>query len=280
MILPDLMLPFRSNQTLTEYGLDTLNEALDKRHFKSYPHNIVYQYNSRGFRDAEWSADNALADAIWCVGDSFTTGMGNCYEHIWPQILQHETQYRTINVSLDGASNEWIAQQSAEIIKQVQPVNLVIMWSFFHRRQINDVMSAEKTQYWDGNTTYAEDFDNFYNLCTSLDNSKTNIIHLLIPKAFFFYDADITTEWNKIRAPSWPVQLPSNIDSLPAAIVKELKKIDSYDKLRSIQRYNTLPIKIKNYAGEVNQLDYARDGLHFGEETSRELVDLILPLLR
>jgi len=277
VILPDLILPHRVNQTLTEYGVDTLNEALDKQHFKTYPYNVLYQYNSRGFRDSEWPAD--AADAIWCVGDSFTTGMGNCYEHIWTQQLQVKAQHKTINISLDGASNDWIAEQTNKIIQQAQPKNIVIMWSFFHRRQIDCTSLIDKTQFCDGRSTHAEDFGHFYKLCTGLDNSKTNIIHLLIPKAFYYYDCDVNVEWNKIKGPDWPLTITDNISGLPDFIINELVQADCYNKLQSMLKYATLPKKIKNYIGEVKQLDYARDGLHFGKETSNKLVDLILPLL-
>jgi hypothetical protein len=280
VILPDLILPYRVNQTLTEYGVDTLNAALDKQHFKTYPYNILYQYNSRGFRDAEWPEDNDLADAIWCIGDSFTTGMGNYYEHIWTQQLQSKTQHRTINISLDGASNDWIVEQTNKIIQKVQPKNLVIMWSFFHRRQIDNTSSIEEKQFWDGRSTHAADFDHFYKLCTGIASSTTNLIHLLIPNAFYYCGTDVNIEWDKVKGPDWPSTVPNDINSLPEYIIKELMQFDCYDKLQSVQKYAALPKEIKNYTGEVKLLDYARDGLHFGKETSDKLVDLILPLLR
>ena len=66
-------------------GMDTLEECQDKDHYLSYTKDISYRYNSRGFRDHEWPED--LSDVVWCVGDSFTVGIGQPFEETWPQLL-------------------------------------------------------------------------------------------------------------------------------------------------------------------------------------------------
>jgi hypothetical protein len=143
MILPDFVLPSRVNQTWSYSGIDSLELCLNKKHFESYPHDITYRYNSRGFRDAEWPNNiEELQSAIWCVGDSFTVGLGSPLEHTWPWILQQITQRRTINVSMDGASNMWIARKSLDIVNKIKPAHLVIQWSYISRREknINDIL--------------------------------------------------------------------------------------------------------------------------------------------
>jgi hypothetical protein len=280
VILPNLIVPSRINQTLSEYGLDTLKESIDKQHFKSYPYTVNYQYNSRGFRDAEWP-DN-LKDAVWCIGDSFTTGMGNSFEHIWPQVLQHRTQRRTINVSLDGASNNWIAESAASIIQEVGPKNIVIFWTFFHRRQVGDSLtSAEDRQVREFQTTYAEDFENSYSLITGLDCQNTNVIHAMIPHAFFFADISIKKLWNNVRGPHWPLIIPKSLDMLPTDILSELKgQLGCYNELDIMLRYKSCSTDIHNCLGEITQKDFARDGLHIGKQTNEQFVDLIIPLLQ
>ena len=54
MILPDFLLPSRVNKRWEFSGIDSIEQCLDKNHFKNYPHPITYSYNSRGFRDNEW----------------------------------------------------------------------------------------------------------------------------------------------------------------------------------------------------------------------------------
>ena len=136
MILPDFVIPSRVNQIWDVSGIDTFKDCYNRSHFMSYAHKVLYQYNSRGFRDAEWPCDlSNLKSSIWCLGDSFTAGIGSPVEHTWPYVLQEQTRTRTINVSMDGASNNWISRKALQIISDVEPNHLVIHWSFISRRE-------------------------------------------------------------------------------------------------------------------------------------------------
>ena len=132
-ILSDFTLNTLSN-TETEYtGIDSPSRCLDKNHFKNYPYNINYKYNSRGFRDSEWP-DN-LDECVWCIGDSFTCGVGQPYEHIWPQVLSNRLNVRTINVSMDGASNDWISRKLKRVTETIRPKTIIVQWSYTNRRE-------------------------------------------------------------------------------------------------------------------------------------------------
>jgi hypothetical protein len=101
MILPELGLQSRIDQRWKFSGVDHVDHCRDKQHFLSYPHDLSYIYNSRGFRDREWpSTAQELRNAIWCIGDSFTVGLGSPLEHTWPFQLSKITNQRTINVTL------------------------------------------------------------------------------------------------------------------------------------------------------------------------------------
>ena len=159
-------------------GLDHLQKCLNKEHFLNYPKKITYQYNSRGFRDAEWPID--LSDVIWCVGDSFTVGIGQPYEETWPQLLEKRTGRRCLNTGEDGCSNDTIALRAQEICKLYKPKLIVVLWSYFSRRRIND-----KNVQFDRNDFGIEsDIKNFhknFNLCKKLN---VNLINFTIPYAF------------------------------------------------------------------------------------------------
>jgi hypothetical protein len=145
MILPDLCISGRRWEHSKFSGLDNPQGALDKKHFETYPHAVDYQYNSRGFRDAEWPTDiTELQQAVWCVGDSFTAGVGAPAAHTWPQILQQRLARRTINVSLDGGSNNWIARRVRDIAQQVTPRVIIVHWSYDHRREavLQDILKT------------------------------------------------------------------------------------------------------------------------------------------
>lgn len=148
MILPDFVLPNRVDQTWSHSGIDSFESCLDKKHFKSYPHDVTYNYNSRGFRDSEWPNSIAeLKKSIWCVGDSFTVGLGSPLAHTWPYLLQQDTGARTINVSMDGASNDWMARKCQRILTEIQPECLIIQWSYISRRE-KDVLAKSWLEFY------------------------------------------------------------------------------------------------------------------------------------
>ena len=88
MNVQDFLIDSKANQVIYTDGMDCVEQCLNKKHWLEYPHEVSYRYNSKGFRDSEWPAD--LKSAIWCVGDSFTLGLGQPYEHIWPVILSKQ----------------------------------------------------------------------------------------------------------------------------------------------------------------------------------------------
>jgi len=151
VILPDFVLPTRANAQWDCSGIDTRELCLNPRHFNQYPYPVQYQFNSRGYRDAEWPESlSELQSAIWCVGDSFTVGLGSPVEHTWPRLLQQRTGRRCINVSLDGASNDWIARKACAILDTIAPAHVVIHWSYWHRREapVEELLEYLSKQAW------------------------------------------------------------------------------------------------------------------------------------
>jgi hypothetical protein len=138
MFLEQTRILYRSNECSLYSGIDCYEHAVNKTHFLNYPYKISYNYNSRGFRDQEWpDCLEDLQNSIWCIGDSFTAGVGIPIEHTWPYLLNKATNVRTINVSLDGASNNWIARHAQTILTEIKPKFMVIHWSFSHRREMD-----------------------------------------------------------------------------------------------------------------------------------------------
>lgn len=203
--LPDLTLTTRANQIWQHSGLDHPNKCLRPRHFDSYAHLVSYHYNSRGFRDQEWPCDlDQLKTAIWCVGDSFTVGLGQPLEHTWPQVLARRTARRTINVSMDGASNNWIARRARLIIEQIQPQHMIIMWSYQHRRedQNTDLIDEARALFChpDRNHDTQDDLDNFV-ACQAmlLDCAhQTQLLQAAIPGWCFDPDC-VSQQWEPLR---------------------------------------------------------------------------------
>ena len=165
-------------------GLDTYEYCRNKEYFTEFPHKIDYIFNSRGFRDDEWPTEN-LENAIWCFGDSFTTGLGSPYEHMWTQVLQKKTNRRTINISMDGASNSWITRKALSVFREVKPKDVIIFWTYFHRREIGDKMLSDVQRRLKvrGMETLEDDILNFEWCFNAIENNKgdINVIYLTVP---------------------------------------------------------------------------------------------------
>ncbi|CAB4163961.1 hypothetical protein UFOVP1146_317 [uncultured Caudovirales phage] len=275
MLLPDFILRSRQNELFTESGLDTLKDCLDNTHYKNYPHQIEYKYNSRGYRDAEWpNTITELQDAIWCFGDSFTVGIGSPLNHTWVNILQSKCKQRCINVSMDGASNNWIARKILTLLEEVNPKLIIIQWSFiFRNEECNTDLRDEdrRLQYYDLELSFTDLLVNFVNLVNQVEQKKqkTKIIHSFIPN--WALDG-VQKEWDKLRGPDWPIT-PTN--QLFPFIQQELTNF-GMDKFFNI--YCNLLDSIV-YIPELIPLDIARDGFHYDVITSTNFVDKLVNLI-
>ena len=168
-------------------GIDTLELCFDKKHYLSYPKDISYRYNSRGFRDNEWPED--LTDVIWCVGDSFTVGIGQPFQETWPQVLEKKTGQRCLNLGEDACSNDTISLRIQEICKLHNPKLIVVMWSYLHRRRVKKADGTFWNAHHDQNDFGLDrDMENFSNNFQAVNKLPTNVINLLIPDAF---DGDV-----------------------------------------------------------------------------------------
>jgi len=190
MILPNFILPTRVNQHWTHSGIDRLVRCFNKQYYLTYPYKIDYKFNSRGFRDQEWPTDMlGLQKSTWCVGDSFTEGLGSPIEHTWPHLLKEKTKTNIVNVSMDGASNNWISRKTVEILEKINPEILVIQWSYFHRREKENsripdeyrTIHYELSEIADPNL----DLQNFIKCFEQVNNANKNsiIVHSAIPWA-------------------------------------------------------------------------------------------------
>jgi hypothetical protein len=282
MILPDFILPSRINQTRSYSGLDCFEFCLDKKHFESYPHAITYQYNSRGFRDQEWpDTIEELQSAIWCVGDSFTVGLGSPLAHTWPWILQQVSQRRTINVSMDGASNMWIARKSLDIANKIRPAYLVIQWSYISRRE-NSITTPTETEW---QLFYKNISDPSWPPCSAHEIDK-------LPKKIL-EEIDQTHGGFKHNIIDETRRLPS----INCTVEDDIN--NTLDCIRSLSQINFTKVIhsfIPNFAPKTHQglvesqinglvipeiprLDIARDGHHYDIATSQAFVQQIAQYL-
>jgi hypothetical protein len=282
MILPDFILRSRVNQNWSYSGIDSIDWCKNKKHFESYPHKISYNYNSRGFRDAEWPNDlDKLKNAVWCVGDSFTVGLGSPIEHTWVYQVSKQLKKQTINVSMDGASNEWIARKVIQICETVSPKLIIIQWSYTNRREHKNLtLSDEARRIHCEKHAENNDIENTISCIESvIKKSTSNVIHSFIPNCGATVDVDRL--WENIQGQDWPA-CPTNLvefQQLEKFVVDELKTvIQEYDSIKNHFEWKILLNKI-NHVPEIVRLDLARDGHHYDLLTAQQFARDVSKLL-
>ena len=281
MLLPNIIIPKLANKCLEFYSPDTPADCCSHIHFKNYPHDVNYKFNSRGFRDQEWPDD--LENAIWCLGDSATVGIGAPIEHTWPSQLSKITGIPTINLGIKAIDNYTISTMAREILVNVQPKNMLILWSYIERRPWDNVHNViiDHSRQQVVVDDYSEHYDFFKKCILNITevNIKTNVVHSL------HYDVAydqlfIDYMWNNVRDPSWPDML-ENMDTLDPGIVDELRtKHKIYDRLTKMLNWRKFKREfIKNEISKFDQVDLARDGFHWDSETNKSVANKFKDLL-
>jgi hypothetical protein len=164
-------------------GIDDPELCGDLSHFRVYPKRISYRYNSRGFRDHEWPED--LSDVIWCVGDSFTVGIGQPFDETWPQLLQKKLGRRCINLGEDGCSNDTISLRIRKIYELYNPKLIVVMWSYLARRRVN----GENVNHNKDDFGNKEDMENFIKNFKIVNELPISVINTIVPNAYVRTDS-------------------------------------------------------------------------------------------
>ena len=251
MILPNFVLTTRQNQVWSTSGLDSLEECVSKSFFNHYPYEVSYKFNSRGFRDEEWPETvEELRNCIWCFGDSFTVGMGCPYDSIWTKKLEKITGIRTINISMDGASNEWISRKVLRVIEEIDPKLMIIHWSYFDRREDPD--------------TSLIDEDRRISLLSNKDYQSNKNIKVLSENLK-----------NTLRCIKKVESL--NHHKVIHSIIND--EINSYPFPTRKTIHNSVESIAKHYIPFIDKVDYARDGHHYGIQTSELFVDKVVKFI-
>jgi len=285
----ELTLHTQIDQRYQTTGVDNFWKCRNKLHYLKYPYKVECKFNSRGFRDDEWpDSEDKLRNAIWCVGDSFTVGVGSPIDHTWPKMLAQATGRRTINVSMTGASNNWMVRQIEFIEKNYSPKNIIVMWSYWHRREKNDpfLLDENRRIHSDQLNTASDDLENFLNCQKQVKSTVGEKLTQLIVPNFTCGLFSAVNKWQQVRGYDWPVCPPETLVdfmSLPAEILKELIHWDLYKKYISFYEYlnNTetrfdFVEEIMSSLIEFSTLDLAKDGIHFDKKTSQWIVQQIM----
>lgn len=284
LILPDFEIPSRVNQHWQTTGMDSLEQCMDPAHYQSYSYPVEYNYNNRGYRDSNWPDTlDLLAQGVWCLGDSFTVGIGSPLAHTWPHVLQHALHTRTINVSMDGASNNWIARKALQVLQHIAPTFMIIHWSYINRREQD--LATVLDQQW--KKFYNNIRDASWPNCDRHQREQLpqhivdeiDLVHggwnnVVVPDDYrlmhYFRCSDEDDVRNTVECINLVAQSAQHtriVHSFIPNFVPDLFKGRIESQISGL----VIP--------EIKTLDLARDGHHYDRLTSHYLVEQILPLL-
>ena len=264
--------------------MDNFDFCLDKKHFKSFPYPITYNYNSKGFRDKEWPVtDKELKESVWCFGDSFTVGLGSPIQHTWHRVLAKKINANCINVSLNGASNFWISRQVRSVLTYIKPKIIVIHWSYWHRTENKNSGLPDGYEQKHYELTQLEESLLTNNFLWCIDNVEKNnintkIIHSFIP--FWNYPLkNLYKDWSNIKGADWPKYAPKTVDGY--LYLQDYVKNELYNfGFSEENNINFLKIQEKLnqviYIPEFPVLDQARDGHHYDIKTADYFSNLLI----
>jgi hypothetical protein len=172
-------IPYYANMECNTIGLDSLTYCFDKNHYNLYPDNIVYKFNSLGYR----TSDTFIGNEILAIGDSFTLGLGVNIEDTWPSQLSKLLNYPVLNFSLNGASNDWIARRAQELLQFFNPKCLIIHYTFSHRRERPriDWHDDERTEC-EPIYTNEQNLNNWQENFKKITNLEKKTVHSFIPR--------------------------------------------------------------------------------------------------
>jgi hypothetical protein len=306
MILPSFILRQTANQQLKHSGIDSLKSCLDKEHFKNYPYEVDYQYNSRGYRDQEWPDD--LTNVVWCIGDSFTVGLGSPRERTWPYLLENKLNQRTINVSMDGASNNWIARKTKDLFTEITPSLVILHWSYLHRREITthsyveDYINKEWVNFYncvkDSSWPACDHRQDFKNLSESIQQEiwtkhyTTDLERWLNPNIATIVDDEhlrsfcsLDPKDGEIEDYNNTIECIESVESVKPAGTTIIHSFIPYfhgtkgnDPLM-LRTMAHLELKEYTHTPLLEILDLARDSHHYDYKTAKKLVAMIVNLL-
>jgi hypothetical protein len=274
-MLNDFVIFNRVNQKWRYSGMDSIDQCRDPDHFKSYPYSVEYNYNSRGFRDDEWPQD--LTDAVWCLGDSFTVGLGAPREHTWPYLLQQRIGHKCINLGMDGGSNNWMARRACEILNEQQPKLIIIHWSYLHRRERTladlwpEFYKNIKDDSWPNSPSLdqlpqvlQDEITGIHGWPSIITDDQRTIWHTNAT-----YEEDVVNTIDCINQ----VQSQAGQCKIIHSFITDFVDADNrwpFFQLLKQMRFAVIP--------EVKKIDLARDGYHYDIKTAQSFVDDIVSL--
>jgi hypothetical protein len=161
----------------SELGLDSARYA--GKRFDQYG-TVQYKFNSLGFRTHELGELDS--ESVVVFGDSFTLGLGVNASERFSDIMQQQLNRKVFNISLNGASNNWIARRVADVLELVTPWAIVIHYTFSHRREHADTSwHDDERTLCEATHSDQENYASWQQNFESISKQSCKIVHSFIP---------------------------------------------------------------------------------------------------
>jgi len=170
---------------------------------------------------------------------------------------------------MDGASNNWIARIALAILSEFSTADIVVHWSFLHRRELDYQQALQKKFefFYDSvrDPTWPDcEFAEFDQLPQRIQKELT-LVHKWNTNIF---SEDCATQY--IHS-----DLAEDIENTKTCI----QQLSSRAIHSHIPNWTPPGTKIYNNIILTKQVDLARDGFHYDIKTSELLVDKIMSAL-
>jgi hypothetical protein len=188
---------------------------------------------------------------------------------------------------MDGASNNWIARKAVRVLNEIAPKYIVIHWSFFTRGENpnNNLRDEDRRLHHVEDISVSRQLEMFAACLKSIEQQKhsTHIIHSFIPNGPPVYYLQAEKKWNKFKGNDWPNWTSIvEFNDLSTHIKTELQNFDRYDIFRNSIEYRPTFETILDSVitiPELDQVDLARDGLHYDILTATNFVDQLATVI-
>lgn len=238
--------------TLKWSGMDHI-ESYNKNPRKSDWDNVnlSYQYNPQGFRCPD--LNNFLGKPVnIALGCSFTEGVGLPVESAWPSLIEQQVEHPVLNLGLGGGSTDAVARVLTNVSGLFDIQTVYILWPPLHRLECYKV------------------FDESYTLITQkvYKNGQPIEPKTKIHKVETVYPMDSSLEH------VWALSDEMNSQRLNRNMLTvDLLAQNFGYQIKQITVDGIIP-RVRNKP--LEELDFARDGVHWGIETQKEIAKLLL----
>lgn len=212
---------------------------------------ITYQYNPQGFRcpDLDKLAGQKVNIALGC---SFTEGVGLPIDSAWPTLVEQQTEYPMLNLGIGGGASDSVARILTNVSGLFDIQTVYILWPPSHR--LENYLLLDQNHKLVANKVYK--------------NGEMIVPKDTIRKIETIYPMDSKLEYAWAMTDEMSEQRLFRNQLLVALLAQKFG-------------FNLVEVTIEQVIRQCRglpkeELDFARDGVHWGVETQKSIAKIML----